>query len=99
MRSASPRSRRRRSIARRRAVVVIHAPGRSGTPSRGQVATRGGEGVLQRVLGEAEVADLADQRGEDRRALLAEGPARRRCVDHGSPARSYTTTGRTSIEP
>ena len=39
MRSASPRSRRRRSIALRRAVVVIQAPGLAGTPSRGQVAT------------------------------------------------------------
>src|SRR6266545_2893906 len=41
-RSASPRSRRSRSIALLRAVVVIHAPGRSGTPVDGQrsMATR-----------------------------------------------------------
>src|SRR5919112_1300650 len=41
-RSASPRSRRSRSMALLRAVVVIQAPGRSGTPAAGQrsMATR-----------------------------------------------------------
>src|SRR4029453_9451285 len=41
-RSASPRSRRSRSMALLRAVVVIQAPGRSGTPATGQrsMATR-----------------------------------------------------------
>ena len=34
--SASVRSRRRRSIARLRAVIVNHAPGLGGVPSRGQ---------------------------------------------------------------
>ena len=33
----------------------------------------GGEGVLHRVLGELEVADVPDQGREDRRSLLAEG--------------------------
>src|SRR5918994_1982622 len=41
-RSASPRSRRSRSMALLRAVVMIQAPGRSGTPALGQcwIATR-----------------------------------------------------------
>jgi hypothetical protein len=38
-RSATDRSRRRRSIARRRAAAVIHAPGLAGTPSRRQAVT------------------------------------------------------------
>ena len=38
-RSATERSRRRRSIARRRAVTVSHAPGFAGTPSRGHVVS------------------------------------------------------------
>src|SRR5215217_9628999 len=38
-RSASPRSRRSRSMALLRAVVVIQAPGRSGTPATGQRST------------------------------------------------------------
>ena len=38
-RSAIDRSRRRRSIARRRAAVVIHAPGLAGTPSRRHAVT------------------------------------------------------------
>jgi hypothetical protein len=38
-RSATDRSRRRRSMARRRAAVVIHAPGLAGTPSRRHAVT------------------------------------------------------------
>ena len=38
-RSATDRFRRRRSIARRRAAVVIHAPGLAGTPSRRHAVT------------------------------------------------------------
>ena len=55
-RSATDRSRRRRSIARRRAAVVSHAPGFAGTPSRCHTVDRRLEGVLDRVLGQLEVA-------------------------------------------
>ena len=71
-RSATDRFRRRRSIARRRAAVVIHAPGLAGTPSRRHCRDGGLERVLHRVLGQLEVAGLPDQRGQHDRALLAE---------------------------
>ena len=54
--STSRRARRMRSMARRRAVVVIQAPGRSGTPSRRPMLERRQERVLDRVLGGIEVA-------------------------------------------
>ena len=57
---------------------------------------RGGERVLQGVLGQADVADVADQRGEDRRALVAEGP-----LDgvHAVAAAGISMIGRTSTVP
>ena len=62
-------SRRRRSIARRLAVVVIHAPGLSGTPSRGHVSERADERLLDGFLGQVEVVEDTDQ-GRDRPPLL-----------------------------
>ena len=55
------RARRTRSMARLRAVVVIHAPGLSGMPSAGQrsSATRYASG--DRLLGEVEVAQDPDE--------------------------------------
>ena len=96
-RSALARSRRRRSIALRRAVTVIQAPGFAGTPSAPQRRDRGGERVLNRVLGELEVAELADQGRDDRALLLAKGTLDRRGrigADYDAPH-----IGRTSTEP
>ena len=78
-RSASARSRRSRSIARRRAATVIQAPGFFGTPSLGHGGHGRGERVLDRVLGELEVAHVTDQRRQDRGALLAERGLDRGC--------------------
>ncbi len=103
MRSPAPRSRRRRSTARLRAVVVIHAAGTRGTPSRGQRAERVGERVLQCVLGEAEVAAEPPREGrQDGGTLVAEGSGDgvaggRAAV--GTHPWSKTMTGRTSTDP
>ena len=56
-------------MARLRAVVVIHAPGLSGMPSRGQRSSGDHERVLDGLLGEVEVAQDPDQ-GRDRPARL-----------------------------
>ena len=69
---AAARARRSRSIARLRAVVVIQAPGLSGTPRTGQRLEGGDERVLDRLLGEVEVAEDADQRRDRATLLLAE---------------------------
>ena len=54
-----------RSMARLRAVVTSHAPGLLGT-SVARPALRGDrEGLLRGFLGEVEVAEEADQGGED----------------------------------
>src|SRR4051794_24381977 len=77
---------RRRGDPRARAVGhPVARPGGDG----------GGEGVLQRVLGQREVADLTDQRREDRRALLTEGPRDRR-IGHAAES---SMIGRTSTLP
>ncbi|MEA2358065.1 MAG: hypothetical protein QOI62_1325 [Solirubrobacteraceae bacterium] len=56
---------------------------------------RDGEGVLERVLGELEVAaEMADQRGEDPPGLLAEG-----VLDRGGHMPGIAITGRTSTVP
>ena len=69
---ASKRARRRiASIALKRPAETSHARGFAGTPSRGHCSTRRGEGVVQRLLGEVEVAEQADQRGEDAARLGA----------------------------
>ena len=82
--------------ARLRAVVVSQAPGRRGTPSRGQRSQRLGERVLRALLGQVPVAGEPDQRGDDR------GPTRRRnaACDRRSRRRSRRPrTGRISISP
>ena len=93
---SSVRSRRIRSIARFRAVVMIQAPGFDGTPSRGHRSTRRGEGVLDRVLGKVEVAeDAAEDRDRPRELIPVRG---RDGVDQLTSAWRITT-GRTSILP
>ena len=59
--SRSRDSRRSRSIARLRAVVVIQPPGLGGRPSRGHLRKRDSERFLDRVLGDVDVAKDADQ--------------------------------------
>ena len=65
-------ARRSRSIARFRAVVVIQAPGLSGTPRDGPALEGDDERLLDRLLGEVEVAEDADQRCDRPALLLAE---------------------------
>ena len=53
------------SMALKRPVDTSQARGLSGTPSRGQRSTRRDERVVQRLLGAIEIAEQANQRGED----------------------------------
>ena len=70
-------------MARLRAVVVIQPPGFGGRPSTGHFRSAIGEGLLDRVLGEVDVAEDADQGGHRPTGLLAEDPADQRVVDDG----------------
>jgi hypothetical protein len=63
--SARVRSRRMRSSARRRAVVVSQAPGLSGVPSARPALRRDRESPLGCLLGEVEVAKVADEGRQD----------------------------------
>ena len=76
-----------RAVARRR-----HQPGaRVGRDAVARPALRGDrEGLLRGFLGEVEVAEEADQRGEDAAPLVAEGLLE---------DRYHSTIGRTSIAP
>ena len=49
-------------MARRRAVVTIHPAGLGGIPSRGHRSPATTKGVLDRVFGEGDVTEDADQR-------------------------------------
>ena len=88
--AASVRSRRRRSIARLRA--VIDQPGAGiGRRAVARPALGGDrEGLLSGFLGEVEVAEEADQAGEDAAPLVAEDLLEQRYL---------STSGRTSIAP
>ena len=86
----SVRSRRMRSIARLRAVVTSQAPGLVGHAVARPALGGDRERLLRGFLGEVEVAEEADQRGEDAAPLVAEG-----LVED----RYHSTTGRTSIAP
>ena len=59
-------------MARLRAVVVIHAPGLSGTPRDRPGLERRDERLLDGFLGEVEVAEDADERRDRPALLLAE---------------------------
>ena len=66
LRAASPvRRRRAASISLRRATVISHASGLSGTPSLGQSAKRRGEGIGQRILGRRDVAGAGGEEGDE----------------------------------
>ena len=60
-------SRRIRSIARRRAVTISHAPGWSGTPVDRPLLERRDERVLRELLGQPDVPDQAGERGDEPR--------------------------------
>ena len=73
-RSSRVDSRRMRSIARLRAVVMIQPAGLGGSPVSGQRCEGDHEGVLDRLLGEVDVAEEADQGGHRSSRLGAEDP-------------------------
>jgi len=52
-------------MALKRPDEISHARGLAGTPSPRPLLQRSTEGSVQRVLGEVEVAELADEGGED----------------------------------
>jgi hypothetical protein len=56
-----------------RAVVVIQAPGRSGSPSLGQRSKRDNQSFLQGILGYIKVAELVDERRHHPAGFLAKG--------------------------
>ncbi len=104
--SLSPRaaSRRMRSTARRLATVRSQATGWSGTPSRGQVSSARTRRVLDRVLGERQVAGPARQGREDVATRGADqlGQGLGRLADvsgHSGVGRPKSMTGRTSTAP
>ena len=66
-----------------RAVVVIQPPGLGGTPSARPLAQGDGERLLDRILGDVDVAEGADQGGDRSAGLLAEDPADLGLVDLG----------------
>ena len=98
-RSSRDDSRRSRSMARLRAVVMIQPPGFGGTPVSGQRLDRDDERLLDRLLGDVDVAEEADQ-GRDRPAgLLPEDPLDAvpvAIVGHGRYASGSSWNGRTS---
>ena len=73
-RSSRVDSRRMRSIPRLRAVVMIQPAGLGGRPVVGPALQRDHEGVLDRFLGEVDVAEEADQGGHRSSRLGAEDP-------------------------
>ena len=79
-----------RSIARLRAVVTSHAPGLSGIAVARPALGRDRERLLRGFLGEVEVAEEADQGGEDASPLVAEDLLE---------DRYHSTIGRTSTAP
>ena len=88
--AASVRSRRMRSMARLRAVVISQAPGLVGHAVARPALGGDRERLLRGFLGEVEVAEEADQGGEDAAPLVAEGLLE---------DRYHSTIGRTSIAP
>ena len=81
-------SRRSRSMARLRAVVMIHPAGLGGSPAAGHRLDRLGERVLDRLLGDVDVAEDAGQDGHRAAVLLAEDALDRRRARPGTPASS-----------
>ena len=92
-------SRRIRSIALLRPVLISQAQGFAGTPARRPLFQRGGEGLLAGLLGQIEIAEQADQGCENTTRLSA-----KYFLMHGAAAahcrrRSGGQTGRTSMLP
>ncbi len=80
------------SMARLRAVAISQPIGLAGSPSRGHRSAAIANASCGRVLGQLDVAEDADQRGQHAAPVLAEDGVKR----HGSSA---SRTGRTSIAP
>jgi len=81
-------------MARLRAVVVSHAPGLRGTPSRCHRSSQR-EGVLRAFLGNVPVAGHPDQGCDDPTPLVTEGAR-----DRGGDVGGYISQiGLTSIVP
>ena len=78
-------------MARLRAVVTSQVPGLAGTPVSRPALRGDREGLLRGLLGEVEIAEEADQCGDDAPPLVAEGPLEGRLY--------HSTIGRTSIAP
>ena len=91
-------ARRTRSAARFFAVVISHAPGLRGTPSRCQRSSCRREGVLCAFLGEVPVTREADQR-RHHPAPLVEWKASVTAARHISPVGYISQIGLTSIAP
>ncbi len=85
---SSTRARRIRSSARLRPTVISHADGIPGDAVARPALGCAREGVLRGFLGEVEIAEEADQGGDDAAPVLAEG-----VLDQ------YSTIARTSIAP
>ena len=90
------RSDRRRSIARLRAVVMSQEAGLVGHPVARPSLQRDGHRVLERVLGEVDVAEGAGQDRDRAPVAVAEG-ARDGVMGHLAQANSRI--GRTSMAP
>ena len=73
-------SRRSLSMARLRAVVVIHAPGFGGNPDSGQRCVGDDERLLDRLFGDVDVAEETDQRRDRTSGLVPEDAAELRIV-------------------
>src|SRR5438445_299405 len=74
--SSRPRdSRRKRSMARLRAVVVIQAPGLGGSPAPVHLRKATANASCNRILGDVDVAEDADQGSDGSAGLLPEDPA------------------------
>ena len=80
-------------MARLRAVVVIQPPGLGGRPSRRPPAQRDGERVLDRILGDVDVAEDADQGGHRSAGLLAKDLADLGLVEPSCSVRLWRRSG------
>ena len=64
--------RRMRSITRLRAVVISQPVGLAGMPSCGQRSAADTNASCRRVFGQLDVAEIADERGQNTAPLIAE---------------------------
>ena len=92
---ASVCSRRIRSIARLRAVATIQAPGFAGVPCARPALGGDDERILNRVLGEIEIAEDAAENCDAARTLISIGAGERVYSRYSE----FSRTGRISIVP